>query len=237
MSDSDQPLTPEEEEVRRLLAEARHTGPTPPEVVVRLDRVLDDLAHEPDGAAPVVDLARRRRRVASLLVAAAAVVVVGIGVAQLVSPDSGSDTLTSGSAASEAQDRGQDSVQPKAPSANGANPGEAGPIPQDQPLQDKGEHLLKVRREHLSNDLAITRSAIGSRNASDAYSFGKSSAERAAGAACGAGQWGRGRFVPVSYGGTPAVVVFRRPVGDTQVADVFLCGSSEPVRSVTLPAP
>jgi hypothetical protein len=55
--------------------------------------------------------------------------------------------------------------------------------------------------------------------------------------ACGAGSWGRGRFVPVSYGGAPAVLVLRRPVGDTQVADVFLCGSTEPVRSVTLPAP
>ena len=237
MSDSDQPLSPEEEEVRRLLAEARHTGPTPRDVVDRLDRVLDDLAHEPDRVAPVVDLARRRRRVASLLVAAAVVVVVGIGVAQVVSPDSGSDSLTSGGAASETQDEGQDSVQPKAPPANGANPGEAGPIPQNEPLQDKAEHLPKVRRDHLTNDLAITRSAIASRNGSDAYSFGKGAAERAAGAACGAGQWGRGRFVPVSYGGTPAVVVFRRPVGDTQVADVFLCGSSEPVHSVTLPAP
>ena len=238
MSDSDQPLTPEEEEVRRLLAEARHTGPTPPEVVARLDRVLDDLAHEPDRAAPVVDLARRRRRVASLLVAAAAVVVVGIGVAQIVSPDSGSDSLTAGSAASEAQDEGQDSVQPKSPfSANGANPGEAGPIPQSAPAQDKAEHLQKLRRQHLANDITVTRGELVGRNSADAYSSGKGSANRAAGAACGAGQWGRGRFVPVSFGGTPAVVVFRRPVGDTQVADVFLCGSSEPVRSVTLPAP
>jgi hypothetical protein len=166
------------------------------------------------------------------------VVLVGIGVAQIVSPESGSDSLTAGSAASEAQDEGQDSAQPKTPfSANGANPGEAGPIPQSGPVQDKAELPLKLRREHLTNDLALTRSELAGRNAPDAYSSGKGSAERAAGAACGAGQWGRGRFVPVSYGGTPAVVAFRRPVGDTQVADVFVCGSSEPVRSVTLPAP
>lgn len=239
MSDNDEPLSPQEEEVRRLLAEVRHTGPAPPEVAARLDRVLDDLAHEPARPAQVVDLARRRRRVASLLVAAAVVVVVGIGVSQIVTPDSGSETSTAG-ASHQQEDAGQDSVQPKAPfSANGANPGEAGPIPQSGPVQDKADHLLKVRRERLTNDLFITRSELAGRNSSDAYSYssGKRSADRAAGAACGSDQWGRGRFVPVSYGGTPAVVVFRRPVGDTQVADVFLCGSSEPVRSVTLSAP
>ena len=93
MTRSDDPLTPAEEEVRRLLAEARHTGPTPPDVVARLDRVLGDLSQEPVRTAPVVDLARRRRRVGTLLVAAAAVVAIGVGVGQVIGLQSGSDGL------------------------------------------------------------------------------------------------------------------------------------------------
>ena len=75
-------LTPEQETVRRLLADARHAEPMPDDVVDRLDRVLAGLAagspdelEPPPAAAAVVSLAsRRRRRAATLLVAAAAVV-------------------------------------------------------------------------------------------------------------------------------------------------------------------
>ena len=237
MSDSDQPLSPREEEVRRLLAEARHTGPTPPEVVARLDRVLDDLAHEPDRAAPVVDLARRRRRVASLLVAAAAVVVVGIGVAQIVSPESGGESSL---ASRQQEGANSDEVQPKA--GGGAAKSDDGQAPASAAPRDAQEKsaLAELRRDHLTDDVSkLRRLEVAAQQplTDEAYRAGPRSADQAAGAACGAASWGRGRFVPVSFGGAPAVLVFRRPVGDTQVADVFLCGSSEPVRSVTLPAP
>jgi hypothetical protein len=226
MSDSDQPLSPEEDEVRRLLAGARHTGPTPPDVVTRLDRALDDLAHEPDRAAPVVDLARRRRRVASLLVAAAAVVVVGIGIAQIVSPQSDGESSV---ASREQADAGSNAVQPKA----GADAAESNDEPAPAPVAPQNTKtkstLVELRRDHLTDDLTKVRRL--------AASAAQPQADGAAGAACGADSWGRGRFVPVSYGGAPAVLVLRRPVGDTQVADLFLCGSQEPVRSVTLPAP
>ena len=47
MTDHDGELTPEQEaEVRRLLADARHTEPMPDAVVARLDRVLADLHPE-----------------------------------------------------------------------------------------------------------------------------------------------------------------------------------------------
>ena len=36
-------LPPEQEAVRRLLADARHDGPTPPEVVARLDAALSSV--------------------------------------------------------------------------------------------------------------------------------------------------------------------------------------------------
>jgi hypothetical protein len=241
MSDSDQPLSPEEEEVRRLLAEARHTGPTPPEVVARLDRALDDLALEPTRVTPGVDLARRRRRAAALLVAAAVVGVVGIGVGQVISTQSGSDTSTAG-ASRQQEDAGSDSVKPKSGGsfASGAEPNDAPaqvPVaPQDS--QEKSA-LAELRRDHLTDDLVkLRRLDLAPRQPlTDEYRAGAPSADRAAGAACGASSWGRGRFVPVSFSGTPAVLVLRRPVGDTQVADLFLCGSQEPVRSVTLPAP
>jgi hypothetical protein len=237
VTDSDQPLSPQEEEVRRLLAEARHTGPTPPEVVARLDRALDDLSHEPARATPVVDLARRRRRVASLLVAAAAVVVVGVGVAQIVSPQSDGESSL---ASREQAGANSDAVQPKA----GAGAAESHDAPAQVPVapqnnSQKKSTLVELRRDHLTDDLVkLRRLDFAPRQPlTDEYRAGAPSADRAAGAACGADSWGRGRFVPVSFGGTPAVLVLRRPVGDTQIADLFLCGSQEPVRSVTLPAP
>ena len=61
-------LPPEEEAVRRLLADARHDEPTPPEVVARLDATLASLAAEREPAAhrrrrtttaPVIDLGAR----------------------------------------------------------------------------------------------------------------------------------------------------------------------------------
>ena len=43
---SDPELTPTEEQVRRLLADARHTEPMPDDVAARLDGVLADLPDE-----------------------------------------------------------------------------------------------------------------------------------------------------------------------------------------------
>lgn len=228
MTGSEDPLTPQQEEVRRLLAAARHTDPTPPGVVARLDAVLDDLDGEPVHTAPVDALARRRRRAASLLVAAAAVVAIGIGVNQVITPEPQAETsagnagLDSGAAGSEAQPESQ----PKAQS------GEAPPeSSEDAPLDEAP--LFAVRRDHLADDLTDARGVRRSLG----FSPKASSADRAAGVLCSADAWGQGRFVPVRYGNQPAVVVFRRPVNETQVADLFLCGSRQPVRSVTLAAP
>lgn len=235
MTDSDNPLTPEEEEVRRLLAESRHTGPTPPDVVARLDRVLDDLAREPDRVAPVVDLARRRRRVASLLVAAAAVVVIGIGVAQLVTPEPASQTTSAESGpAAEQPEAGQDDSK----AGGQARASKDAAVPRNTTPQEQGA-LFPLRRDHLTDDVTtLSRLAVvKGQPLTQQYQAQAGSADTALGKACGADQWGQGRFVPVSYSGVPAVVVFRRPAGDTQVADVFLCGSEQPVRSVTLTSP
>ncbi|WP_372736067.1 hypothetical protein [Nocardioides sp.] len=85
-------LSAEQEAVRRLLSQARHEGPVPPEVAARLDSTLTQLS---DGtlarpsrmAAALTDLnaVRRRRRNASrILLAAAAVVVGGVVLGQSV---------------------------------------------------------------------------------------------------------------------------------------------------------
>ena len=113
------PLDPaEDERIRRLLADARHTEPMPEAVVARLDRVLsglsDDRTERAERAdrAEVVDLmARRRRTVGQLLVAAAAVVAVGFGITQVLpdmggSSDGDAQETTAGGAAADSADGG-----------------------------------------------------------------------------------------------------------------------------------
>ena len=120
MSD-ERDLTPEQEaRVARLLADARADEPIPAEVAARLDRVLAGMAGEqiagPDQpVAPVIDIAaRRRRRVRTLLVAAAAVVVAGVGIGQVVGPQSGDDASDAGVRPPEADDAaGEDDECPR----------------------------------------------------------------------------------------------------------------------------
>src|SRR6478752_6356387 len=105
-------LPPEQEAVRRLLADARHDGPPPPDVVARLDETLASLtaervserpaapATERDDRSPsrVVDLGSRRRRIAGIgLLAAASVVVAGVAIGQAL-PRGGSDDAAESSA-------------------------------------------------------------------------------------------------------------------------------------------
>ena len=54
---------------------------------------------------------------------------------------------------------------------------------------------------------------------------------------CTTGAWGAGQYVAVRYARDPGWIVFRRPQGSTQVADLFLCGSELASRSLTLPYP
>jgi len=243
---TDEQLDPRDAEVRRLLADARHTDPVPEEVVARLDRVLADLAAEPSRVRPVTDLATRRRRVTRLLVAAAAVAVVGIGVQQVVSPEQGADTADAPTATSLREESGDSQDAGSSGAGDGADaltsdeqepgPTENAPLDGVIPvLPQSGEsHLVRLRPRHFADDVAGDPTISTARSARVG---GRAMAYDAAGVACRADEWGRGTFVPVRYGRTPAVLVFRRALGDTQVADLFLCGDTEPARSVTLPAP
>ncbi|WP_182525097.1 hypothetical protein [Nocardioides dongkuii] len=99
--DQHDPLDPQSDQVRRLLAEARHDEPVPGDVATRLDRVLATLVAEEPVLAPAADLAaHRRRRARTVLVAAAAAVAVGVGIGQLdlTSTSGDADSSADGSA-------------------------------------------------------------------------------------------------------------------------------------------
>lgn len=223
------PTSPGEEEVRRLLVDARHTEAMPADVAARMDRVLEGLAEEPARVAPVTQLAVRRRRTAALLVAAAAVVAVGFGINQVLQP-----------AADEASTAARESAGSE---GNGVSPDlgeERAPQDEDEPAGEGLEgafdtrDLVELRSSDFADDVRSAREQMVQDSVS---AYADRSAAKALRQACRTDAWGAGTFVPVRYDGRPAVVVFRRPQGDTQVADLFLCGGTEPERSITLPAP
>jgi hypothetical protein len=246
MSTHEPEATPEQQEaVRRLLAEARHDGPVPPEVAARLDATLASLAAEgphavdppaPPAGAPVVDLAaRRRRRAVGLLGAAAAVVVLGVAAGQLVgtTTDSGSDSSSdsAGSSASldeqplggGAESEEQDEAAPSSP-AQAPEPAEAAP---DRVPALNGRTFARSVR-------TIRATALTTPSRADLFLSG---AELTTSSmfVCPPAVWGEGDLVAVRYAGRPAVLAFRPPVGDTQTVDLLQCGSGDVLRSTTLP--
>jgi hypothetical protein len=51
---------------------------------------------------------------------------------------------------------------------------------------------------------------------------------------CPVGDVGPGTAVAATYDGTPAYLVLRPPAGDVQVVDLYICGTDEPARTITL---
>ena len=234
MNDDEELSAADEARVRALLAAAKHDEPMPDAVVARLDRVLAGLAEE--GAPPlanVVPLADRRRRAARMLVAAAAIVVLGVGIGQVVSNGHSSDEPSAGG------DAGAPALAPGAPtdtrtSQDSAESSSAGGgaanLPQpsgSQQYDSLDAPAFELRPQHFAQDTRKVQSRA-LRMTSDLSSRK---------AYCSPGAWGSGTYVPVDYGQAPAYLVLRRPSGDSQVADLFLCDGDEPVRSVTLPGP
>ena len=234
-------LPPEQEAVRRLLADARHDGPTPPEVVARLDATLAELAAERGEStpaeptrAPVVDLGARRRRMAGIgLLAAAAVVVAGVAIGQGLPPmgggsDAGSaadgDAATSqrelnddagggsdSGAATESEEVGPQSLKSGTPAPVGAYPTLSSG---DVDLDDQ---LLSLRRSY---EAPMAESATPDLRSD-----------------CDLRGTGRGRRVLVEVDGLVGAVVFRRADGASQQVDLYVCGDPTAVRTLTLPAP
>ncbi len=250
----DQPVwraTPAEEAaVRRLLAGARETGPVPDDVATRLDATLAGLVEERAGAVPspepealpdgVVPLTPRRRLRAGLLLGAAAAVITGGLVLGQVTADqdarpaadsgaeadrpsvarSGDDQLSTGADKAEAED--QEPGDGGVVDGGGAVPG----TPVDETVAViRPDRLLadvrRVRRAELPDPESGSYAALTVRLPSDFR--------------CKPVARGRGLLVGVEYDGRNALLVFRPPMGDSQVAEILQCGTGEVLRSTTLP--
>jgi hypothetical protein len=225
----------DDQRIRRLLADARHTEALPPALAARLDGVLADLVADRQAQyvaprtpgsdeTPVADLAvrRRRRTAAQLLVAAAAVIALGVGVSRVLPQG------TEGQAGTTAD-------QPAADSAleEGGGSGDAGGIgasPEDIPSEAAA---VKIRAERFGADVRNVRARLV-RGDLDAL-LRTAKTFRAEG--CAPADLGPGAVLPATYDGAPAVLVVRAPSGDVQVVDLYLCDDTEPRRSITLPVP
>lgn len=237
-------LPPEQEAVRRLLADARHDGPTPPEVVARLDATLASLAAEREPAAtttsattsvtaPVVDLGARRRRMAGIgLLAASAVVVAGVALGQVVpSMQGGSDagSTAGGDAAASQRDLSDDS-------GGGSDSGGAAESEATDPqsLKSGPPAPRKAYPTLSSDDSTLDEELLSLRSkplAPEASMFTEPEA------ACDLSGTGRGRRVLAVVDGAVGAVVFRRADGASQQVDLYVCGDPAAVRTLTLPVP
>jgi hypothetical protein len=237
-------LPPQQEAVRRLLADTRHDGPPPPEVVARLDETLAALVADRgtaplDGApatssertAPIVDLSARRRRLAGVgLLAAAAVVVAGVAIGQVLPRGSGD----AGSSAT------SDSSLAESPAESRSGSGS----------EDSGEGSSELAPESLksspaspfagyptisSTDAALEQQLVDLRPGAAARAQDLGSVDALG--SCALPGLGQGRRLLAQVDGELGVVVFRSPDGGVQQAELYVCGTRAPVRTLTLPAP
>jgi hypothetical protein len=229
--------SPEVADVRRLLADARHTDPMPDDVAARMDRVLDRLGDQPAGVRPepadadvtlLVD--RRRRRAVQLLVAAAAVVVAGVVFSQHTGSSGGGATAGSQvQAESNAGGQAAPSEQPGADAQRSAGPNQDAPQPGTPPRVRDGR--LVVRSQHFSDD------ALHGRTLLERADPAAKAAQYSLLQDCRTQEMSGGKVLAAEYRNAPAALLFRRPQGGTQVVDLYVCGSSTPIRTTTLPAP
>ena len=236
MSDPD--LTPaQDESVRALLAGARHSEPTPPDVVSRLDETLKDLvAQRHEERAPVVTLASRRRRRASAgLLAAAAAVVLGVGVTQVLPSMSGggSDSATSGGAAEGTASQSDRSFGAEAPAAGGDGAGQD--TGSDQAEPEAAEEKSPLGSTALDARPTLVSTSPLKRQLRDAE-LARRTAPFSASPTCPVPVAGSADQVPVTYDGAPGVLIYRPPVAGRQQVDLFLCGETDSFVSVKVKA-
>lgn len=234
------PLDPAEEtRVRRLLAAARETGPMPPEVVARMERTLADLERQ-RASAGVAHVSRHRRRNAAVMLgAAAAVVAVAVGAGQLVRDPVDDGGAPSSTTAESGVERGQaDAAEPeRADAPADADQGSAGAVEDNltaERSRTTDEPPREVRPRRLVADLtALQDTALPHPATAD---YGRTQVTAPTDFPCASAPWGRGVVVGVLYDGMPAMVAFREPMGESQVAEVLQCGTGDVLRSTTLPA-
>jgi len=197
----------------------------PDDVAVRMDRVLAGLTGAPAAVPPepvgardaeaVPIAAHRRRRAAGLLVAAAAIVVGGFTVAQNPPPTGPSGGSTTNAAEDRSKPESDRNLHTSPPdNSEGFPPG----------LLHHGRVLVRPR--HFTDDALEGRRLLGL-DPPLAQDFVRPCTDPA----------DQARALPAEYRHVRAALVFRRPEGGSQVVDLFLCGTPQPVRSTRLPAP
>jgi hypothetical protein len=203
----------------------------PAAVVARLDDVLADLHAERSArTAPVVDLAARRRRTAaSLLVAAAAVVVAGVGVGQVLSgPGGGGDSADTAVEAPPAADGG--AAGSNEDSGGGKESDSQSPESLNAPERGEQGGSVRIRSDRFGADVRRAWAEVQADSSSAPLLASPSPS-------CLTGPVGDGTVLAASYDDAAAVLVLRPPAGDTQVVDLYLCGTDQPTRSITLALP
>lgn len=240
--------TPTEEQLRALLAEARLDEPMPADVAARLDGVLADLgADRAAVATPLPDrAAARRRRRRSLVLAAAAAVAIGVGGTQVdLSGGGGADsgvTAHDGGAArsqTESQTESQAESYPESQPESQADSAGAATLAA-APVALRSGSFERDVRHYLSplssGDLSVPRPDRLTKDERAARS-GRGTMTSPYAASCSRVDAGRGRQLPAEYDGRPAVLVLRPAAAGVRRVDLYLCGSAEPVRSTSVPAP
>lgn len=231
---ADPELTPAREaQVRRVLADARHTDPMPADVVTRLDAVLAGLATEDARAsAPVISIAaprgRIRRRWAGGLAAAAAVAVLGYAVPQVVGQSGGTDSASTDRSVQQVPATEDDGPTP--PSGAESRDRPTLPDPSDPEHAKVPQQVFELHPQHLRSDL---RELTAARPAPTSADRDESNAL----SSCKDPGWGPGERVAIVWQDQPGVAVLREPDATGQRIDVYLCGESEPVRSDVVPEP
>ena len=237
-------LTPEQDAVRRLLADARHDGSMPPGVVARLEEALaalvadrgdvplvPDPGHHPP--APAVALgARRRRRVGIGVLAAAAAVVAGVTIGQGIPGMSGSDdsgsTADGDTSASQAREFGTPDDLSGGSDENGAAGMGPESLKSPAPVPAAGYPTLSSSAADLDDELLDLRPTASTEPAESG------AADRLV--TCDLWGIGPGRRLLAQVDGQAGLVIFRRPHGPAQRVDLYVCGNPDPVRTRTLPA-
>ncbi len=222
-------LDPQEEAVRRLLAETgKDAGPVPDDVAARLDDTLAGLvAERADGPSAVSGLAeRRRRRWPQVLVAAAAVSVISLGAANLFSGGE-AELSTAGDAGGAAVESApEDSSRESPGDGQAAAPEEA--VPNSDTVTRSSPNL---RTESLTTDIQRIEDF---RLAPPALQFREPRVQ--SGVSCATPEAARGdNLLRVQLDGEPSVLVLRKPVGDERLAEVFSCDDTDsPVATTTV---
>ena len=226
---ADDPLTPD---AGRRYAASSPTRATPsrclPTSSARLDRVLADLADEPEPARrrpSSTSRARRRRRRAALLVAAAAVVVVGVGVGQVVRTAGQAATARQRPRRGQRRRGGRGASATRASRATSATARRAPPAGRRSP----GEASVAGREPSGAPRRASPRPAPGPATAPErrrGRRHRQAAATDRVSRAAASGDLGRGPLVPVTYGGSPAVLVLPAPRGRHRRSSTCSCAAA-----------